>query len=149
MYILGVVGKSFLSDIAIDDVILSPDCLSNSTRVFPTQIPCKKEEFTCRNLHQCLNNTRRCDGNKDCRDGSDEENCGGGTSGKSTGTLTGHQTSVLAASVVGGIVVLLVIIIVIYIIVKRKREKKLHLFSVFYDPTKQGGEGVEGKNMEK
>ena len=103
-----------------------------------------KDEFNCRNLHQCLNRTLRCDGNVDCRDGSDEENCGGGTSGKSTGGLNSPQASIIAAIIVGAIVVLLVIIIVVYIVVKRQKEKKLNLFSVFYDPTKQG-EGAEDK----
>lgn len=140
----GVVGDSYLSDIAIDDIILSPDCLTNSSRVYPTQIPCQKNEFTCRSLHHCIHKNLTCDGNRDCKDGSDEENCSGGTTGKSTGSMDGHQTSVLAASVVSGIVVLLVLVIVVYIIVKRKREKKLHLFSVFYDPTKQGEEAKSG-----
>ena len=141
----GIVGQSFLSDIAIDDVTFSPDCLTNSSRVFPTQIPCGDTEFTCRTLHQCLNKTRRCDGTKDCKDGSDEESCSGGTTGKSTGGLNGHDTSILAASIVGGIVILLVVVIVLYIIVKRKREKKLHLFSVFYDPTKQAEQETKDK----
>ena len=118
--------------------------MTNSSRVYPTQIPCGESEFTCRSLHQCIKKTRKCDGTKDCKDGSDEEACGG-TTGKSTGSLNGHETSVLAASIVGGVVVLLVIVIVLYIIVKRKREKKLHLFSVFYDPTKQAEQETKDK----
>ena len=169
----GVVGKSYKSDIAIDDVILSPDCLTNSSRVFPTHVTCRTDQFTCKTSGNCVANTTRCDRTQDCRDGSDEAGCPacpggqftcktsgqcipkaskcdkkkdckdgsdeascGGNTGKSTGSDM-KGTSIVIAGVVGALVVLLLAILVTYIIVKRKREKKLHLFSVFYDPTKQ------------
>lgn len=35
---------------------------------------CSKEEFQCENL-QCIKSVLRCDGDLNCLDGSDEENC--------------------------------------------------------------------------
>ncbi|XP_057298293.1 MAM and LDL-receptor class A domain-containing protein 2-like isoform X2 [Hydractinia symbiolongicarpus] len=131
----GIVGKSYKSDIAIDDVVLNPDCTTNTSRVFPTNIPCRSDQFTCRSNGRCLSNTTRCNGKNECRDGSDESGCGG-TTGKSIGDNT-NGTSIIAAGVVGGLVILLIIILIAYIVSKRRKEKKLHLFSVFYDPTKQ------------
>jgi len=52
----------------------------------------------------------------------------------------GKSSGVMAAGVGGGIVLIILIIIIAYVFVKRKRADKLHLFSVFYDPTKQPGE---------
>lgn len=49
--------------------------------------------------------------------------------------MSSKDTSILAGSVVAGLIVLLVIVMVVYLIKKRKSDKKLHLFSVFYDPT--------------
>ena len=131
----GIVGASFTSDIAIDDIILSPDCLTNSSRVFPTSTPCSEQKFVCTSIYQCLPNNTRCNGVQDCRDGSDEAGCSGPNTGKSVGDET--KSSVYASGIVGGLVILLIVVLVVYIIVKRKREKKLQLFSVFYDPTKQ------------
>ena len=84
-YFTGVVGKSYRSDIAIDDVILSPDCITNSSRIFPTTVPCQDDQFTCQSNGQCISKSARCDGTRDCKDGSDESGCGGGSTGKQTG----------------------------------------------------------------
>lgn len=135
VFCAGIVGKSYKSDIAIDDVVLNPDCTTNTSRVFPTNIPCRSDQFTCRSNGRCLSNTTRCNGKPECRDGSDEARCGG-TTGKSIGDNT-NGTSIIAAGVVGGLVILLILILIAYIVSKRRKEKKLHLFSVFYDPTKQ------------
>ena len=85
LYFTGVVGKSYRSDIAIDDVILSPDCITNSSRIFPTTVPCQDDQFTCQSNGQCISKSARCDGTRDCKDGSDESGCGGGSTGKQTG----------------------------------------------------------------
>ncbi|XP_047128245.1 MAM and LDL-receptor class A domain-containing protein 1 isoform X1 [Hydra vulgaris] len=134
----GVVGKSYASDIAIDDIILNPDCLINGTRTFPTKIPCTADKFRCNESGQCVSNTSRCDGKKDCRDNSDEKGCGDGDSktGKRIGNTTKKSSGMIAASVVGGLILLLVVIFIAYMITKKRRETKLQLFSVFYDPTK-------------
>ena len=139
--IQGVVGKSHRSDIAIDDVIISPDCITNSSRIFPTTVPCQSDQFTCRSSGQCVAKSARCDGKHDCKDGTDEAGCGGGSTGKQTGGgMSGKDTSILAGSVVAGLIVLLVIVMVIYLIKKRRSDKKLQLFSVFYDPTNSNNE---------
>ena len=77
----------------------------------------------------------RCNGAKDCKDGSDEANCGAPTHAPIINDKTkGKNLTIIAASVVGGCILLLVIVMVIYIIRKRKNEKNMQLFSVFYDP---------------
>lgn len=134
---LGIVGKSYRSDIAIDDVILSPDCYTNGSRIFPTPSQCTSNQFACKTSGQCISSTLKCDGAKDCKDGSDELlDCRSGTTGKSASGIE-KSTGMIVAGVVGGLIILLIIVIILYMIVKRKKDKKLHLFSVFYDPTKQ------------
>ena len=36
---------------------------------------CEGDEFTCNN-GDCIDANQECDGNRDCRDGEDELNCG-------------------------------------------------------------------------
>jgi len=142
----GIVGASYKSDIAIDDIILNPDCLTNSSRVFPTRTPCSTTQFKCIDNHQCLSNTTRCNGINDCKDGSDEAGCGGPDTGKQSNS--DKNTSIYASGIVGGLVVILIVVLVAYIVLKRRKEKKLHLFSVFYDPTKQPeNEKKNGKDV--
>ena len=44
--------------------------------VFPLDQPrCTVHEFRCGN-GKCVDNQRKCDGNDDCGDSSDETNCG-------------------------------------------------------------------------
>ena len=146
---IGIVGKTFRSDIAIDDIILNPDCLTNSTRVFPTSVPtCRKDQFKCVIGGQCISNTTRCDKKKNCRDGSDEVGCSdGGNTGKQTGGIS-KGTSIIAAGAVGGLVVLLIIVLVAYIIVKRKREKN-STYSLYFmiQPSNQKKERRLGKSF--
>jgi hypothetical protein len=45
------------------------------TIVGPTELHlCKDDEFTCK--ERCISPSWRCDGEKDCLGGEDEENCG-------------------------------------------------------------------------
>ena len=71
----GVVGNGLRSDIAVDDIVFSPDCLTNGTRVFPTTKPCGSNQFRCTSNGRCIDQSMRCNGVKDCNDGSDEIGC--------------------------------------------------------------------------
>ena len=63
----GVVGNSYLSDIAIDDILYQRGgCPANSTT--PT--------FRCRNRQRTITSDKVCDFVNDCTDGSDEARCG-------------------------------------------------------------------------
>uniref|UniRef100_A0A8C2T8I6 Fibronectin type-III domain-containing protein n=1 Tax=Coturnix japonica TaxID=93934 RepID=A0A8C2T8I6_COTJA len=36
---------------------------------------CSRAEFECQQLHKCIPNWKRCDGRRDCQDGTDERSC--------------------------------------------------------------------------
>ena len=43
---------------------------------FPFLVTCKEYEFTCSNKN-CISQSWKCDGDNDCGDNSDEQNCVG------------------------------------------------------------------------
>lgn len=102
----GVVGKSFLGDTAIDDVIFSPDCIASVPRVYPTFTPCTADEFPCATNGNCRLKSTKCNGKRDCKDNSDEYGCShigkrtGGNAGKAVGSVFGVLI-VIALAVLG------------------------------------------------
>ena len=55
----------------------SEETTSTTSPRKPTEAPrpsCKEDEFTCR--ERCISSSWRCDGDKDCIGGEDEEDCG-------------------------------------------------------------------------
>lgn len=82
-----VQGRTYLSDIAIDDVSLTPGCKPYSgvlPTAPPTQFPppttavpnnCNSLQYGCVTTGQCIDIKKYCDFNVDCTDGSDEWNC--------------------------------------------------------------------------
>jgi hypothetical protein len=83
----GIVGKDYLSDIAIDDVTFTPGCgVPNSQTVLPsistTTVPtttglCASDEFQCtKGSVVCVALNKVCNFVTECEDGSDEQDCG-------------------------------------------------------------------------
>ncbi|KAM8881275.1 SCO-spondin isoform 1-T4 [Synchiropus picturatus] len=48
---------------------------SSAVKPKPTQQRCKPRQFACKTIRQCVSLSAVCDGRKDCKDGSDENNC--------------------------------------------------------------------------
>ncbi|KAJ7308087.1 hypothetical protein JRQ81_008593 [Phrynocephalus forsythii] len=79
----GVVAVRHEGSVAVDDLILSPGCLVQSSNVSlvpdpdpePTN-PCSQEEFACQDGKQCLASELVCNFKAECADGSDEADCG-------------------------------------------------------------------------
>lgn len=81
----GVIGIGYHSDIAIDDISLTPGCGAPTSIVpvtfqTPSPLPgstpkaCPIGQYTC-NSGQCIAVTKACNGITDCSDGSDEARC--------------------------------------------------------------------------
>lgn len=78
----GVVGPSFYSDIALDDISMTPECEESgnslpggTTMPSTTPGPCGPNKYTCNNS-LCYSASQRCNFVDDCGDGTDEAECG-------------------------------------------------------------------------
>jgi hypothetical protein len=80
----GVLGTDFRVNIALDDTSFTPGCvlfqnqLPSSTSAPTTTKPpvCGYDGFQCKAKGNCIPLNKTCNFEKDCSDGSDEENCG-------------------------------------------------------------------------
>lgn len=73
LYIEAVVGSSYLSDIAIDDISV----IDSSCAAIPPTTTASSCAYTCTGGNrQCISSDKLCDFNQDCSDGGDEAQCG-------------------------------------------------------------------------
>ncbi|XP_042334858.1 apical endosomal glycoprotein [Sceloporus undulatus] len=77
----GLVGAGQKGSIALDDLILSPGCMEQSSNLSVPLEPgpgssCGPDQFPCRNGMLCIGAELVCDFKADCEDGSDEWECG-------------------------------------------------------------------------
>ncbi|CAG5126619.1 unnamed protein product, partial [Candidula unifasciata] len=78
--------------VAVDDIVLSAGCRYSGKTLPVFQITCSPNQFTCVSDGSCVAQSQKCDGSRDCTDGSDEQSCScanycqnGGTCGFSGG----------------------------------------------------------------
>uniref|UniRef100_H3APF0 MAM and LDL receptor class A domain containing 1 n=1 Tax=Latimeria chalumnae TaxID=7897 RepID=H3APF0_LATCH len=67
------VGGDRQTDIALDDISFTPECTIGGPIPQPTT--CRTDFFQCLHVHQCIPLLWKCDGEEDCKDGTDEFNC--------------------------------------------------------------------------
>uniref|UniRef100_A0A4W3GUH2 MAM and LDL receptor class A domain containing 1 n=1 Tax=Callorhinchus milii TaxID=7868 RepID=A0A4W3GUH2_CALMI len=68
------VGGDNLTDIAIDDISFSLECVSGGP-IIPPPTNCTTDTFQCLVGPECIPLLWRCDDKEDCADGSDESKC--------------------------------------------------------------------------
>ncbi|XP_014036210.2 MAM and LDL-receptor class A domain-containing protein 1 isoform X1 [Salmo salar] len=68
------VGGDVWTDIALDDISFTTECVVGGP-VTPEPLTCGAGQFQCVHSFQCVPLSWRCDGEEDCADQSDEEQC--------------------------------------------------------------------------
>ena len=123
--ILGVVANQVDNGvIAIDDIVFSPDCLTHGRRVFPVIQRCIRKELYCKTNGNCISDKLKCNGKRDCKDGSDEGNC------LVAKTKIVHNRVILHVGIILGLVLLIIVLLAGYCIIQRRRNGKLDLLSM-------------------
>ncbi|XP_076017204.1 MAM and LDL-receptor class A domain-containing protein 1 [Genypterus blacodes] len=68
------VGGDMWTDVALDDITYTTECMVGGP-VTPEPTTCDAHQFQCAYSFQCIPSSWRCDGEHDCADQSDEEDC--------------------------------------------------------------------------